>query len=158
MLSIKCNEEGNTYSPRVAVGSKWNNTRKHSQTGLHLVFIKGWISKLLSLCYIYQCSPASQRHSTFLYFVCLIMCITQAYVYNPEINRETGCFCKDSLWTSAQNPTAAFEVPRASWCGDSLFGLYFALGDKSIKGPGLTAEDSRFLSHCCSFAHSSGMN
>lgn len=75
-------------------------------------------------CVKFQSSPASQRHSAFLYFVLVITCITHVYVYNPEINRETHCFCKESLWISTESHSWMWGPQGILTWGQSVFSAY----------------------------------
>lgn len=57
-------------------------------------------------CVIFQCSPASQRHSAFLSSSLLITWIAHAYIYNPEINKETEFVsARGDCESLAQNPS-----------------------------------------------------
>lgn len=89
------------------IGLLWhlNETirKKHSQTGLQLVLNKCWISRLLSLCQISMLLSFSEPLSFPLFCITHYMHPPCLCVESPEVNRETGCFCKEILWISTES-------------------------------------------------------
>lgn len=102
-----------------------------------------------------QCSPGSIRLSALLCFTLLITCLSSAYIYNPEINRELDGVSLRRAFRIHEHRISQSNVSSLGppYMGTVLKALCSALGDKKSRGWfwQLQASDSSLLLQLCPF-------